>query len=37
MTPQQVQGLWLCLTLSFSFALLVPALWWMLPDRRATM
>lgn len=33
MTPQQIQGLWLCLTLSLACVVLCPALWWILPNR----
>ena len=33
MTAQQIQGLWLCLTLSTACVVLCPTLWWLLPNR----
>lgn len=35
MTPEQAQGLWICLILSLSMALICPAVLWVLPDRSA--
>lgn len=36
MTATQIQGLWICLTLSLSFVALMPALVWVLPSRKRT-
>jgi hypothetical protein len=33
MTPAQIHGLLACLTLTLTFSVLTPALWWVLPDR----
>ena len=33
MNPEQVQGLWLCFTISISTALICPAVLWVLPSR----
>lgn len=35
MTPEQVQGLWICFVLSLSTVLICPAVLWVLPNRSA--
>ena len=33
MTPEQIQGLWICLMISLSTVLICPAVLWVLPNR----